>query len=320
MKTIPHRPARGLFAPDYYPAFACIADRCRHSCCIDWEICIDDETLAKYQCADDIMATVTDCGDGPCFSLTEAGRCPHLDERGLCRIILSHGEEYLSEICRKHPRFYNEVGIGRTEVGLGLVCEEACRLILTHEKPVSLIKIAEMNDADDAGRAPSDYDPLPERDRILSMIDAREGMYHETAMALRETFAIPAIHICGDRIDRFLSLEILDAEWEQTLRTAQEATDRTDKPDSAVTLYDPYFSRLLVYFVYRHVSIAANRDDLRARLMFALLSTDMIRYLHKRERDPSPGALMDLARRYSAEIEYSEDNTDELIFACACAL
>ena len=24
--------------PDYYPKFHCLAQRCRHSCCIGWEI------------------------------------------------------------------------------------------------------------------------------------------------------------------------------------------------------------------------------------------------------------------------------------------
>ena len=30
-----------IIAPNYYPAFRCIADKCRHSCCIGWEIDID---------------------------------------------------------------------------------------------------------------------------------------------------------------------------------------------------------------------------------------------------------------------------------------
>ena len=31
------------YAPAYYPRFACLADRCRHSCCIGWEIEVDEE-------------------------------------------------------------------------------------------------------------------------------------------------------------------------------------------------------------------------------------------------------------------------------------
>ena len=38
-----------LFAPSYYKDFACIADRCQHSCCVGWEIDIDPDTLAHYE-------------------------------------------------------------------------------------------------------------------------------------------------------------------------------------------------------------------------------------------------------------------------------
>ena len=34
-----------LFAPEYYKQFKCIADKCTHSCCIGWEIDIDEEAL-----------------------------------------------------------------------------------------------------------------------------------------------------------------------------------------------------------------------------------------------------------------------------------
>ena len=34
--------------PDYYNDFRCIADKCRHNCCIGWEIDIDHESLELY--------------------------------------------------------------------------------------------------------------------------------------------------------------------------------------------------------------------------------------------------------------------------------
>lgn len=38
-----------LRMPDYYKKFSCIADKCRDSCCIGWEIEIDNDTANKYQ-------------------------------------------------------------------------------------------------------------------------------------------------------------------------------------------------------------------------------------------------------------------------------
>ena len=38
-----------IVKPDYYDSFRCIADKCRHSCCIGWEIDIDEDTLDLYE-------------------------------------------------------------------------------------------------------------------------------------------------------------------------------------------------------------------------------------------------------------------------------
>ena len=35
--------------PNYYKNFRCIADKCRHSCCVGWEIDVDDATMEKYK-------------------------------------------------------------------------------------------------------------------------------------------------------------------------------------------------------------------------------------------------------------------------------
>ncbi len=309
-----------VLAPLYYNEFSCIADQCRHSCCIDWEICIDDETMAKYRPIDSIARTVTHDDNGACFTLGEDGRCPHLDERGLCRIILSHGEDYLCDICKNHPRFYNDVGNGRIEAGLGPVCEEACRLILTDERPFALAAITESTaqsipNAD--SNTPRAFDPLPARDNIVALIENTSGNLDEILDALRAAFAIGDVLAPAAWIDRFLTLEILDSEWPTVLQAAKQSPGAT-----ATTLraYDPYFTRLLIYFVYRHVSVTASPRHLRARLAFAMLSTSMIRFLFAAAETPSFDVLCDRTRRYSAEIEYSEDNTDELIFALECRI
>ena len=38
-----------LLKPDFYDGFACIASRCRDTCCAGWEIEVDEETLKKYR-------------------------------------------------------------------------------------------------------------------------------------------------------------------------------------------------------------------------------------------------------------------------------
>lgn len=313
------QPTKGLFAPPYYHDFTCIADRCRHSCCIDWEIGIDEATYTQYRQMGDILPTIQMCEDVPCFALREDGRCPHLNDDGLCRIILSHGEEYLSEICQNHPRFYNNIHSERTEVGLGLVCEEACRLILENETPFSLSKIDDL-DGEEMSADEITFDPLPTRDRIIAVIEEPDRRFDETLAALQTAYKISDRRDPDKWLDRLLLLEILDPAWERDLISMKGRLHPTSAEH--IHSYDTYYKRLLTYFVYRHVSVAADPEDLRARLAFAILSVEMIRAFFEADisQPPTlnpagvPEKLIDWSRRYSAEIEYSEDNTDELIF------
>ncbi len=310
-------------APNYYTKFKCIADKCHHSCCINWEIPIDDNTLAKYKKLDGIMSTVIPCDDGHCFALNKNGRCPHLTDCGLCSIILTHGEDYLSHICKSHPRFYNQISSTRTEIGLGIVCEEACRIILEENEPFSLIEAADpfadaTSDTASSYNTPQEFDPLPQRDAIISAILKSDTDIEALLLKLKEEYNIPRLYSIAEWTDIFLSLETLEPEWQHTLAAAKS----TSPSISATAAYNKYYERLLIYFVYRHVSISSSEENLRARLAFAMLSVEMIKHLFEKDTEPLhaptlnqvPEKLVDYARRYSAEIEYSEYNTDELIF------
>jgi len=88
--------------PDYYPAFRCIAGACKHSCCIGWEIDIDEESLAKYRTLSgplgDRLRRNISADDPPHFLLGEGERCPFLNKDNLCDLILSGGEGLLCQI------------------------------------------------------------------------------------------------------------------------------------------------------------------------------------------------------------------------------
>ena len=157
-----------LYAPEYYKDFQCIKDKCTHSCCIGWEIDVDELTRARYlECNDAYARAICDSidEDSECgvshFRMGEDGRCPHLTEDGLCRIIIELGEDYLADICREHPRFYNITPHG-AEVGLGAACEEACRIILTSDSYIKIIEIGET----DGKCTDSKFDTAGERESI----------------------------------------------------------------------------------------------------------------------------------------------------------
>ncbi|MBQ9861525.1 MAG: flagellin lysine-N-methylase [Clostridia bacterium] len=126
--------------PAYYRAFHCLADRCRHNCCIGWEIDIDPDTYSRYTAVKGDFGNRLRDGivheDRPCFRLDKHDRCVFLNERGLCDIICTLGEDALCDICTDHPRFRTYIG-DDLRLGLGLCCEAACRLIL--DSPVRFI-------------------------------------------------------------------------------------------------------------------------------------------------------------------------------------
>ena len=133
-----------LYVPEYYPEFRCIASRCGHTCCAGWEIDIDGESLARYErlpgdFGERLRRSLSREGT-PHFTLGPGERCPLLNGDNLCDLILHEGEDALCQICRDHPRFRNYFS-GRVEMGLGLVCEEAGRLILSWPRPLRLIRL-----------------------------------------------------------------------------------------------------------------------------------------------------------------------------------
>ena len=90
--------------PDYYPLFHCIADRCRHNCCIGWEIDVDEDSLAAYdqiggEMGERLHKCIDRSGEMPHFILSEQERCPFLNGKNLCDLILYGGEGMLCQIC-----------------------------------------------------------------------------------------------------------------------------------------------------------------------------------------------------------------------------
>lgn len=61
-------------------AFHCIADRCRHNCCIGWEIDVDEDSLAAYdqiggEMGERLHKCIDRSGEMPHFLLGEQERC-----------------------------------------------------------------------------------------------------------------------------------------------------------------------------------------------------------------------------------------------------
>ena len=293
-----------LYAPAYYSRFACIADRCTHTCCVGWEIDVDEQSLQTYTTLTHpygrVLRESLSTEGTPHFRLREGERCPHLEPGGLCRLILELGESYLCEICREHPRFYNDTSRGR-EVGLGMACEEACRRILTSDDYDEWIELGEVEGTPD-GEA---FDALPYREALFGILrEARP--YGERLQKIEETFGIsPALRSNGEWRTLLKSLEYMD----EAHRAWSDAFSMDVRVSPSL---EPALERALAYFVYRHVTEAWDETDFCARLGGCLVLERLLASLAAREGVLRTEDLIPLARALSEELEYSEENTERL--------
>ena len=284
--------------PDFYDDFRCTAGACRHSCCIGWEIDVDADSLARYgrvkgALGRELRANIA-LEPTPHFRLAEGERCPFLRGDGLCRLILTLGEESLCDICALHPRFFNDYP-DREEAGLGLCCEEAARLLTAGTGHLRLL--AESDGADTPGPTPL----LRLRGEIFTIL-ADDGcpltQRMQSAAALLDA-SLAAFH-AAETAAFFLTLERLDPAWTALLETLAAAGDRPLEPRLSALRY----ARVAEYLVYRHFACAQTRQAAAGRLQFCFHAVRLIAAL-----EIYSGEAL---RLFSAEIEYSDENVEKI--------
>lgn len=306
--------------PDYYPQFRCVAERCRHNCCIGWEIDVDEDTLAAYRAVGGAMGerlekSIALDGDAPHFILGERERCPFLNDKNLCDLILYGGEDMLCQICTDHPR-YRSFFSARTEIGVGLCCEEAARLILTKPEKTALLVTGEGTLGEEENAL------LTLRGRLIAAAQERETPVERRLENI--------LHLCGARMPDiplaqwaafYLSLERMDEAWTDCLELLRAHAD--ELPLNAFAAYmrprETEYEQMLVYFLYRHVPAALDDGDIGGKAAFAVLSVRLLFALgalyYLLHGEFTVEDQIELCRLYSAEVEYSDDNLNALFDA-----
>ena len=259
--------------PDYYKDFRCITSACRHTCCAGWAVCIDEKSLARFEADPEIAGKISD----GCFVMKDDGRCPFLRDDGLCEMILTRGEDYLCDICKEHPRFYN-VFDDHIEAGLGLVCEEACRLVLDRDGPFALV-------ADDGTKMDLPpylqciFSPAPLTDRLAEISSGRRAS-------------------AKLRTEIFSQMEVMDPAWSAYLEMVIKNPPTREEEDRIAIDNSRALTNFAAYLLYRYKG--AGR--------FASEATYLIADLIALGLD-----VHDAARLFSGEVEYSDINIAEAL-------
>lgn len=257
------------YFPDYYKDFHCIADKCRHTCCAGWEIDVDDDALERFLSDPSIAPHIS----GNSITLDSSERCPFLQEDGLCKMILEHGEDFLCDICTEHPRFYNTFE-DHIEGGLGLVCEEACRIILTKPEDFTIVPHMEL---------PYDIQTVFDSTRTLT----------ERLSELKDT-VMPSL----TRASFINTLEVMDTAWTEAIDRIIADPPSLEEEQSIINKDSRKFSNFCAYLLYRYPDETG----------FAVESTYLLADLVIRGTD-----ILDAARMFSGEVEYSDINIDKAI-------
>lgn len=285
--------------PDYYSKFKCIADQCKHSCCIGWEIDIDDITLEKYNNLKGDFATKLkpniEFEDIPHFKLDAHERCPFLNQKGLCDIITNLGEDMLCQICSDHPRFRNFYE-DFEEIGLGLCCEAAAKIILTQKEKTKL-KLTDKA---------KDIPIISFREKLFCIIQNRMLPVDKRIENMLNVVGVQfPVNINWYSV--FNSLEKMDKAWDNYLLKIKNGIN----PTTDNTL-DIAYEQLLVYLIFRHFTDCQYDDKIKERILFIVLIYKVIKTMNSQN---TLEELIEIARIYSCEIEYSDENIQTLLQA-----
>lgn len=305
-------------APNYYKKFKCIADKCKHSCCIGWEIDIDNETFEKYKSVSGdfgnrLNKNIDISENIACFKLDANERCPFLNENNLCDIILNLGEDFLCQICNDHPRFRNFYG-GATEIGLGLCCEAAAELIISQVEKVWFEVID--GDGIDDEFTEEEIEFIEFRNKLFDVLQNRSIEINQRINEFLKLCNTEFIERnINDTVNFLLKLERLDNKWTDILNEVNTYSDLANI--SLPSYFNTVAEQLLVYFTYRHLSDCLDDDRFAQRANFVVFSYKVIEMLCKFHLSKygkiTYSDIAEYARLYSSEIEYSEENIEAIL-------
>lgn len=306
-----------VYAPNYYNSFKCIADRCTHNCCIGWEIDIDIETYNYYKSVSGefgkrLRSSIQADVNNPHFILDGKERCPFLNESNLCDIILQLGEDKLCNICTDHPRFRNYFD-SRVEMGIGISCEEAARLVLTQKEKTTIVNITDEEAIERHSKEEEAFFNF--RNDVFKTIQDRSISVDNRINRLITCYGVKIpqkSYSCW--ADVFIELEHMDCRWTDDIKNIKILDEFHN---FNLKEYDTVFEQLIIYFLYRHMSDGLYDGRINERIAFSIIGYKIIKALAmvhlSKQSVLDVETIVDFARRYSSEIEYSEDNTNALI-------
>ena len=329
-----------------YHNFKCIADKCPKSCCIGWQIMIDENSIDKYlnttgDFADRLKSSI-DYQEN-CF-LQNNHRCSMLNDNGLCDLHSTLGEEYLCDTCRLYPRHIEEFQDIR-EYSLSLSCPEATRMLL--EKGYDFYIDEAEDDKLDNPDEFEDFDFIIfdkleyARDKMLKVagdksIPLQKRMDYIATAALKlqelydegDIFEMDSVSYdddslclsfdyCLNSMDVLIEMEALEDSWTKSIKEAKNYWRALSSESSQwkQAMYPDkdlefVFEKVLKCLLFSYFCGAVYDGQIYARAMIAVQSTRWLMMLYNSSTNQPLNSTIYL---YSREVEHSDVNVNTLI-------
>ena len=317
-----------LRKPDFYDHFKCIAGRCTDTCCVGWEIDIDENSQKAYRkVKGDFGKRLKENIEDGHFKLLPHDRCPFLDKDNLCEVYANLGEGALCDICREHPRFVEVYG-DLMEKGIGLCCEEASRLLLAGKAPLAFT-----SENTDEPEDELDKDDREIRDQVLyvreqflatladSSMTFENRLYNVFGYSSEKPFA--PLENAESYLDLLGKTESFGPVWDSALARIKASIDAANnvtannKPVCDQGLFtETESARLLAYLIYRHYAKCLFESYEQGKLNFALFFWNTVRFFTKElagdtplpVQDRTQGIKINAIKLLSRQLEYCEEN------------
>lgn len=341
--------------PEYYDRFECIASECTDTCCAGWQVDVDDNSYEYYRTITgefgdrlhSVMIDGTKGSEGQ-FRIQPDGRCPFLNECGLCDLYAELGEDALCVTCDQYPRFTAEFGALR-EKGISLSCKTAAELILESVKEHKFVEFEDresfpsLNDIDGQlyirlmEARQYAFEIMQKREysvweRMTVLIQYAEYLQNNIKKLSRDnvkykfniskTEQISAkneINLYKKIWKYYLSQVIIKKEWPMLYTQVNENLYNADYAETKQAFLKYYkereyeYENIMIYFIYRYFMQAVFDRDVLTKAKTGIIGTLLIRQCDMGRWAANKGTLtfeeqVDIVHLYSREVEHSEEN------------
>lgn len=306
-----------IYVPSYFKEFHCIADKCPDTCCAGWEVNLDPVSAEYYKTVGGDIGEKLRCHlstdeDGDDIFILCGERCPFLNGDNLCELILTLGEDSISQTCTLFPRFYDNFGSFR-EMGLGFGCPEAAKIMLNNNEPFVLVEYGETFEKVEKVDEELLNILLALREKLFTILDSKGTFKKKISelLTLTETIqdrifpfeGIPTGADFSNCIEVLSRMEYINEDRKNTLLSlTDDGFDRT-----VYEVYSDDFTKLMKYYIFRYLLKAVYDCEILTKVRYGVFACAVIGRLYGKGID-----RMKAMYGFSKEVEYSDINIQVL--------